>query len=423
MTSYARRTIDSLLDELQPHLPATLIYGAKGTGKTETAKRRAKTVLELDQQATLERLLADPNLVRSLPGPLLIDEWQRWPESWDRVRRAVDDGADRGRFLLTGSSAPRGAAIHSGAGRIVGFHMRPMSLAERGIETPTVSLQSLLAGESDIQGETSVALSEYVEEIVASGFPGIRAQPTSRLRRAALDGYIDSIVQREFAEAGYPVRRPEALRAWLTAYGAASSSTAKYSEILDAATPNQGNKPTKVTTLTYRDALSGLWLIDPTPAWQPTSNHIGRLAQASKHQLADPALAARLLNLDANSLMRGRADRAAINETSLLGALFESLVTLGVRTAAQNAEARTYHLRDREGRREIDLIVEGTGGRVVAIEVKLTATPNDHDVKHLVWLKERLGDQLADAVIVTTGKHAYRRRDSVAVVPAALLGP
>ena len=30
---------------------------------------------------------------------------------------------------------------------------------------------------------------------------------------------------------------------------------------------------------------------------------------------------------------------------------------------------------------------------------------------------------LADAMIVTTGHHAYRDRDGIAVVPAALLGP
>jgi hypothetical protein len=59
----------------------------------------------------------------------------------------------------------------------------------------------------------------------------------------------------------------------------------------------------------------------------------------------------------------------------------------------------------------------------VAIEVKLTRTPIDADVRHLRWLADQLGDELLDAVIVTTGPAAYRRRDGIAVVPAALLGP
>ncbi|GMA23050.1 ATPase AAA [Luteimicrobium album] len=423
MSPYAPRVVDELLDELQPHLPATSIYGPKGVGKTETARRRATSVLALDEPADAERLRAAPQLLRDLPGPLLVDEWQRWPSSWDLIRRAVDDGAAPGRFLVTGSSAPRGVAVHSGAGRIVGIRMRPMSLSERGVEIPTVSLGAMLAGTATIDGETDVALAGYVEEITASGFPGIRGAATARLRRFALDTYIDNIVQREFPEAGYPVRRPESLRAWLAAYAAASSTTAKYSEILDAATPNQGEKPTKVTTLTYRDALSGLWLLDPTPAWMPVSNHLSRLGQAAKHQLADPALAARLLNLDADALLAGQQGSPAIDHRTILGALFESLITLEAQVFAQGAEARVHHLRDRDGRHEVDLVIEGRGGRVVALEVKLAAVPTDKDARHLLWLKERLGPQLVDMAVICTGRHAYRRRDGVAVVPAALLGP
>jgi len=58
----------------------------------------------------------------------------------------------------------------------------------------------------------------------------------------------------------------------------------------------------------------------------------------------------------------------------------------------------------------------------VAIEVKLARTVTDEHVRHLLWLSERLGDDLLDAVVVTTGPEGYRRRDGIAVVPAALLG-
>ena len=72
--------------------------------------------------------------------------------------------------------------------------------------------------------------------------------------------------------------------------------------------------------------------------------------------------------------------------------------------------------------REIDLIVE-KDGRVLALAVKLTAIPRIDDTAHLRWLAQRLGSDLVDAVIVTTGRHAYRDRNGIAVVPAALLGP
>jgi uncharacterized protein len=81
------------------------------------------------------------------------------------------------------------------------------------------------------------------------------------------------------------------------------------------------------------------------------------------------------------------------------------------------------HVRTHGGQREIDLVVVRGDQRVLAIEVKLAAVAHDHDVRHLHWLKERLGDDVIDMLVVTTGHDAYRRTDGVAVVPAALLGP
>jgi predicted AAA+ superfamily ATPase len=109
-------------------------------------------------------------------------------------------------------------------------------------------------------------------------------------------------------------------------------------------------------------------------------------------------------------------------EGPLLGALFESLVTLCVRVYAESSEARVGHLRTWSGDREVDLILE-RGGRVVALEVKLGQVVEDRDVRHLLWLREELGDDLLDAVVVNSGPIAYRRPDGIAVVPLALLGP
>lgn len=168
--------------------------------------------------------------------------------------------------------------------------------------------------------------------------------------------------------------------------------------------------------------LSQLWLLDPLPAWLPTGNHFSRLGAAPKHHLADPALAARLLGLTVDAL-RGRSSVSGAGAgPAVLGPLFESLVTLSVRAAAQASGARVSHLRTRDGDHEVDLIVEGDDGAVVALEVKLSGTVDDADVRHLRWLRERIGDRLVDAAVITTGPVAYRRKDGIAVVPAGLLG-
>lgn len=421
--SYAPRVVDAELDELMESAAALAIEGAKGVGKTATAARRAARTRELDDPVQRSIAIADPARLLDGPTPVLIDEWQYVPQSWDLVRRAVDAGAEPGSFLLTGSSRPTERGSHSGAARIISVRMRPLALSERGLATPSVSLETLLRGERPaLAGACAIKLEDYAREIVSSGFPGLRSS-SGRALRGHLDGYLRHIVDRDFEELGHNVRDPAGLRRWMNAYAAASSTTASFETIRDAATGGHGEKPAKTTTIPYRDVLERLWVIDPVEAWLPTRNRISRLSFPPKHQLADPALAARLLGIDIGALLEGRAAGPPVpRDGALLGALFESLVTLSVRTYAQAAEAKVKHLRAVGGRHEVDLIVERADGRIVAIEVKLARDIDDRDVRHLRWLADRLGDELLDAIVITTGTEAYRRPDGIGVVPAMLLG-
>jgi uncharacterized protein len=421
--SYRRRVVDHELDELLVGLPAIALDGPKAVGKTATALRRAATVYRLDDDGERAIAQADPSRLLEGDPPILIDEWQRVPESFDRVRRAVDDGAGPGSFLLTGSASPTDPPTHSGAGRIVRVRLRPMTLAERGVAVPTVSLTQLLGGgQAPITGRTDVGLERYVDEILTSGFPGIRGV-SGRLLRAQLDGYLDRIVDHDFEDLGHQVRRPATLRRWMQAYAAATATSASLETIRDAATSDRGEKPTRATTQPYRDVLERLWILDPVPAWLPTRNRLARLSSPPKHHLADPALAARLLAVDADALLHPHPTGPPIpRDGTLLGALFESLVTLCVRVYAQASEAQIAHLRTWSGDREVDLIVE-RGRQTIALEVKLGQVVEDRDVRHLIWLRNELGDDLTDAAVITTGQAAYRRPDGIAVIPAALLGP
>jgi predicted AAA+ superfamily ATPase len=421
---YQRRIVDGVLDELFPHLAAIALEGAKGVGKTASASQRVATILSLDLPSQRETLRADLDQITEVPAPVLIDEWQLEPSVWDRVRRAVDDDSTGGQFLLAGSAgvAP-GVRIHSGAGRIISITMRPLSIAERGLAAPTVSLSELLSGSKPkIGGQSPVGLSTYTDEILGSGVPGIRGLPI-RARQAQLDSYITRMVESELPDSGVTVRRPGTLRAWLTAYGAATATDAAYSKILDAATAGEQDKPSRATVDSYREHLTRIFVLDPVPAWIPMFNPLKRLTHSPKHHLVDPALAARLVGVARAGLLKGEGDRAAAATGTWLGALFESLAAQSVRIYADAAAARVGHLRTKETDREIDLIVEGEDRRVVAIEVKLSESVSDKDVRHLNWLHDRMGARLADRLLITTGDYAYRRVDGVAVVPLALLGP
>ena len=423
MSEYIPRLLDPLLKEYLTYVPAFVIDGIKATGKTSSAERFASTTYRLDVAGTRELLGASPEVYLNAEAPVLLDEWQRMPEIWDSVRRAVDADNRPGRFVLTGSAFKKGAAIHSGAGRIIRVRMRPLSLAERLPGERWISLGGLLSERAkSVEGSTAVGIQTYLSEIMRSGFPGLR-RLNEKGAALYIDSYLENLVNKEYDDQGFVVRKPQVLRNWLRAYAAATGSTAAYQAILDAATPDEKDKPAKKTTLAYRDILDNLWITDRVEPWLPLNSLFKYLGKSAKHYLADPALAARLLGITTDGLMDdGQTLTLGPQQKSIAGRLFESLVALSLHTYAQVSGAQLSHFRTNNGDHEVDFIVE-KGRHLLAIEVKLGALASSKQVIHLNWFEKTFTGYEVTKILVTTGDTAYTRQDGTHVIPAALLGP
>ena len=106
---------------------------------------------------------------------------------------------------------------------------------------------------------------------------------------------------------------------------------------------------------------------------------------------------------------------------SIIGRLFEALVHLCLSTYAGVNNAKLFFVRTYKGDHEVDFILQ-KDTKVIACEVKFAPTADLSDGKHLRWFMEKVGRDCRDAIIITTGSVAYRRKDGIAVVPVALLG-
>ena len=60
-------------------------------------------------------------------------------------------------------------------------------------------------------------------------------------------------------------------------------------------------------------------------------------------------------------------------------------------------------------------------GKIVAIEIKASSTVTARDARHLVWLRDRLGDQFQSGVVFHTGPFSVELSDRIRSLPISAL--
>ncbi len=407
MTSYRQRLVDGLLAELLAELPTLMLVGPRAVGKTTTALRHAKSVVRLDRPAEAAAFKADPDAaLRVFEEPVLLDEWQVVPEVLGAVKRAVDSSGRSGRFLLTGSvRVDREEATWPATGRVVRVAMYPLTVAEV-LETRTRPfVDRAAAGEHLAAAADTPDLGGYAELALTGGFP----EPALKLGEPArirwLEGYVDHLLTRD-ALLVDGRRDPALLRRYVEAYALNSAGVVGHKTIYDAAGVN------RKTADAYERLLENLMVVDRVPAW--SSNRLKRLTRRPKRYLVDPSLVGAILGLDL---------RTVLTDGDLLGRLLDTFVAsqLRAQVAVASTRPRLHHLRDEQGRHEIDVIAELGGGGVVAVETKSSSAPDRADARHLLWLREQLGKRFVRGVILHTGPATYEIGDGIVAAPISTL--
>ena len=416
--AYMPRLADTMLGSGLHAMGAVLIEGMKGCGKTSTARQLAASEVLLDSDPNaIRRAELDPRLLLDGDTPRLLDEWQRTPQLWDAVRRAVDDRGLPGQFILTGSATPKDdIPRHSGAGRFAIVGMRTMTLSEKQVTTPTTSVTDLLRGVTPAPTNCPMEVREYLHHITVGGWPALIGA-NEATARTYLDGYLNIIIDHDIDEVSGATRNPRLVRLFLHAYAQMVSQPATVSAILKRARDEAHDKsdaPSRHVANPYLDALRRMMIVDEVPAWDPSVRSSKRLITTPKRHLGDPSLAASLLQM---------SPKRMLNDLKTTGFLFESLVAHELRIYAEAAGASCFHYREAEGRLEVDYILETRDGHWVGVEVKLGETDIDKAAASLAKLADRVSRPPKSLVIITATSLSYTRDDGIHVVPLGTLGP
>lgn len=245
----------------------------------------------------------------------------------------------------------------------------------------------------------------YVDAALRGSMPEAALQDSARLRRLWMNSYVDELVTRDGALVEGS-RDPVRLRRYLAAWAANTAGVVEHRALYEAAEIN------RLTAVGYDRLLGTLLLVDPLPAW--STNRLSRLVKAPKRYLVDPALVIPLTGVDAAGVLR---------DPGLLGRLMDTFVVAALRSECGVADSapRLFHLRQQDGRHEVDVVVEYPDGRVVGIEVKAAASIDPADARHLGWLRDQLGDRMIGGIVLHTGRHTFRVDDRVIAAPIAAL--
>jgi len=415
---YLPRISDHLLQEHLEAMGAVLIEGAKWCGKTSTARQKACSVLMLqdpDQQESFKiSIEVKPSLLLRGDTPRLLDEWQMYPVLWDAVRFAVDQREAVGQFILTGSAVPMdGAVMHTGTGRISRMLMRPMSLFESGDSNGDVSLKALFEGKTDIEGLSKLSIERLAYLVCRGGWPGaVKLDEKAALQVA--NAYLEAVINADIHRVDGVEKNPDRVRLMLRslARNVCTMSTAK--TIIDDVVANDITM-TEKTYSSYMNALKRIFVVENSPAWQPSLRSKTAIRSSEKRNFVDPSIGIAALHVSPDFLL---------NDFETFGFYFESLCTRDIRVYTQALGGDVYHYRDKNGL-EADMVIRLHNGQWAAIEVKMGSRQVDEAAEHLIALRERIDTskvgEPAFLMVLTGGEYAYKRKDGVLNVPIGCL--
>ena len=423
MSDYKKRIADILLEEKLEAMGAVLIEGPKACGKTTTAEQQAKSVLYMDDPASIQQnlQLAETNIKRLLQGdtPRLIDEWQIAPQIWDAIRFETDHRKGDGLFMLTGSAVPADDSKihHTGAGRFAWLTMRPMTLWESGESSGEVSLNSLFSMPDKVDGSSSLKMEDIAYVICRGGWPKSLYKKTPKAALRQVTEYFEAITRSDISRVDGVGRDEFRAKRLMRSYARLQGAMASIPTIVEDMKTNETEGISDETVVSYIKALKKIFVIEDMPAWNPNLRSKTAIRTSDTRYFVDPSLAIAALGIGPNDLL---------NDLETMGFLFETLCVRDLRVYAEANDGNVFHYRDKSGL-ECDAVIHLRNGNYGLVEIKLggetrieegAANLNNLEGKIDITMMKKPSFKM---VLTAVGQYAYMRADGVMVVPIGCL--
>ncbi len=422
---YKKRIIDGLLELKLESFGATLIKGPKGCGKTTSAKQKAKSFIEFQDEEVRDNLLAvaetAPKKLLIGERPRLFDEWQDAPKLWGTIRKDIDDSGLNGQYILTGSSSRDVKTAHTGTLRISQLQMYPMSLYESEESNGSVSLKELFDSPEKFDGcESNLTIDGLIFAICRGGWPRALLNKTPRSKLEIAKDLFRQTCSVDISNIDNTRRNPRWAQAILQSYSRNICTLAGAGTIIGDVKANYDISDP--TVYDYIHALEKLFIIEDVEAWCPAIRSKSSIRSSNKRNLIDPSIAVAALGLSPEYFN---------TDFKTLGFLFESLCIrdLKIYSAAMDGAMSYYH--DRYDL-EADGVLHLNDGRYALLEFKLGTKEIEEGAKHLIEIEELIRQynekekqcplRLPDLKIVVTGsQYGYKREDGIYVIPIGCL--